>query len=247
MKYQERKEIEENIRCIQGTINELNNEIFKDQSNYQRPPSEYLEVYHELTKKLHYFQEKIQNIELLSNTTKELEADEDCVLNTPPSRDSSDTDEQNQRIPTLKLENSPKSLQAKHSHTPTSPGSPLAQIFPLSPTNIQTDPFTLPQSNSSVSLPTSVTNPNISSLQLTANNSLSQNSRSFIEINDNYQSCLNQNNTTNNSTPFLRIYIGSSTAVVEKKPVALRDVVSSKLKNRNMEIKKCIAYIKDSK
>lgn len=241
MKYQERKETEDKIRRIQAAINELNNEIFKDQSNYRRPPSEYLDVYHELTQQLHRLQETLEH---RLNTRSE-SADEESISNTPPSRDSSDTDEQNHRVPTQKLDNSPKVPQAKYS--PTSPGSPLAHIFPISPTGAQSDPFSLPQSNSSVSLPTSATNPNISSLQVAS--PLSQNSRSFIEINDSAQSGSSQqiNCAVNSSTPFLRIYIGNSTAVVEKKPVALRDVVSGKLKNRHMEIKKCIAYIKDTK
>lgn len=45
---------------------------------------------------------------------------------------------------------------------------------------------------------------------------------------------------------FLRIYIGSSTAVVEKKSLPLRDALASKLKSRNLEVDKCIAYIKES-
>lgn len=46
---------------------------------------------------------------------------------------------------------------------------------------------------------------------------------------------------------FLRVYIGTSTAVVEKKPVMLKDALFSKLKSRNLEIDKCVAFIKDSK
>lgn len=46
---------------------------------------------------------------------------------------------------------------------------------------------------------------------------------------------------------FFRVYIGTSTAVVEKKPVMLKDALSSKLKSRNMEVDKCIAFTKDSK
>lgn len=235
MKYQERKETEDKIRRIQAAINELNNEIFKDKSNYRHPPSEYLDVYHVLTQQLHHLQETLAQRE---------SADEESISNTPPSRDSSDTDEQNHRVPILKLDHSPKSFQAKQS--PTSPSSPLAHIFPISPTSAQSDPFSLPQSNSSVSLPTSATNPNISSLQVAS--PLGQNSRSFVEINDQSQAGSNQQiNASNTFAPFLRIYIGNSTVVVEKKPAALRDVVSGKLKNRHMEIKKCIAYLKDTK
>jgi hypothetical protein len=46
---------------------------------------------------------------------------------------------------------------------------------------------------------------------------------------------------------FLRIFIGTSTAVIEKKPIPLKEALSSKLKSRNLEMEKCIAYIKDSK
>lgn len=51
---------------------------------------------------------------------------------------------------------------------------------------------------------------------------------------------------TNLSSSFLRIYIGSSTAVVEKKCIPLKEALYSKLKSRSLEIDKCIAYIKDS-
>ncbi|CAF0825585.1 unnamed protein product [Brachionus calyciflorus] len=258
----ERKEIENDIKIIQGAINDLNNEIFKDQSNYRRPPSEYLDVYNELTQQLHFLQEKKENLELRQNidNSKSLEQDDDKNSLTPPSRDSPDlTDEYSKsRIPRLKLDNSSSSL--KYVQTPTTPTSPLTQIFPISPTNLQSDAFVMPQTNSLVSLlPTSSTNPNLSSVStsnfLNLNNS-NQNSRSFNEISDVSQNSLSplsshvgtpttSSLSSNSSSPFLRIFIGSSTAVVEKKPVPLRDVVSSKLKNRNLEINKCIAYIKD--
>lgn len=48
------------------------------------------------------------------------------------------------------------------------------------------------------------------------------------------------------SSPFLRIYIGTSTAVIEKKSVPLQEVLYNKLKSRNLEVDKCIAYIKES-
>jgi hypothetical protein len=34
---------------------------------------------------------------------------------------------------------------------------------------------------------------------------------------------------------------------VEKKPVPLKEAIYNKLKSRNLEIDKCIAFIKDSK
>ena len=48
------------------------------------------------------------------------------------------------------------------------------------------------------------------------------------------------------SSSFLRIYIGSSTAVVEKRPLPLRDALASKLKSRGLDVERCVAYVKDS-
>ncbi len=41
---------------MQEHIHELNSEVFKNPSNKERPPSEYLEIYRDLTEKLHNFQ-----------------------------------------------------------------------------------------------------------------------------------------------------------------------------------------------
>lgn len=51
---------------------------------------------------------------------------------------------------------------------------------------------------------------------------------------------------TTSSSSFLRIYIGTSTAVIEKKCIPLQDVLYNRLKSRNLEVEKCIAYIKES-
>jgi hypothetical protein len=52
---------------------------------------------------------------------------------------------------------------------------------------------------------------------------------------------------SNGGTYFFRIFIGSSTTVVEKKTIPLRDLLFSKLKSRDLDVDKCIAYIKESK
>ena len=46
---------------------------------------------------------------------------------------------------------------------------------------------------------------------------------------------------------FLRVHIDSYTAVVQKKPITLRDALQKKLKNQNLDIEKCVAFIKESK
>lgn len=95
---------------------------------------------------------------------------------------------------------------------------------------------------------------------------MSHNSRSFGDINDAIGINTNSNNLplvssispspsmattptfygSNSLSSFLRIFIGSSTAVVEKKAIPLKEALVSKLKSRNLEIDKCIAYIKDN-
>jgi hypothetical protein len=54
-------------------------------------------------------------------------------------------------------------------------------------------------------------------------------------------------NSISGGASYFRIFIGSSTTVVEKKPIPLRDLLLSKLKSRDLDIDKCIAYIKESK
>ncbi len=91
-----------------------------------------------------------------------------------------------------------------------------------------------------------------SSPLISPNNFNPQNSRSFGDINDastmpttpTFLMSLSPSSSVNSS--FLRIYIGSSTAVVEKKAIPLKEALVSKLKSRNLEIDKCIAYIKDT-
>ncbi len=46
---------------------------------------------------------------------------------------------------------------------------------------------------------------------------------------------------------FLRVHIGRYTAVVQKKPMSLREALQKKLKNQNMDIEKCVAFDKESK
>ena len=90
---------------------------------------------------------------------------------------------------------------------------------------------------------------------------IAHNSRSFGDINDAIISTSMVNSLSPSSsiatTPtfngsafsssFLRIFIGSSTAVIEKKPIPLKDALCSKLKSRNLETDKCIAFTKDTK
>lgn len=137
--------------------------------------------------------------------------------------------------------------------------------------NSQNLSSTLSTSTSSTSLPStnnliqsnsassSNNNNNGSNNSALAISSLAHNSRSFGDIND---AAVGQTANSSLSPPssiattptystlsssFLRIYIGSSTAVIEKKPIPLRDALSNKLKRNNLDIDKCIAYLKDSK
>lgn len=55
------------------------------------------------------------------------------------------------------------------------------------------------------------------------------------------------NSSSGGNSNFFRIFIGSSTTVVEKKTIPLRDLLFSKLKSRDLDVDKCIAYIKESK
>lgn len=51
------------IRQMQDLIEELNSEIFKNPRNCTQPPSEYLEVYNDITEKLHHLQLRKQSID----------------------------------------------------------------------------------------------------------------------------------------------------------------------------------------
>ena len=57
------------INKLQDTINQLNDAIFKDPRNRQRPPSEYLEVFNKLTEKLHSTQQELERLELHLNAS----------------------------------------------------------------------------------------------------------------------------------------------------------------------------------
>lgn len=126
------------------------------------------------------------------------------------------------------------------------------------------------QTNSQHLIHGSISNNSLNSANPNSSNSLgtahlAHNSRSFGDINEVNHSANMVNGTTPThslspsssiaTTPthpqmpssFLRIFIGTSTAVIEKKPIPLKDALSSKLKSRNLEMDKCIAYIKDSK
>lgn len=43
------------------------------------------------------------------------------------------------------------------------------------------------------------------------------------------------------------MFFKNSNFKVEKKPILLRDALYSKLKSRNLEIEKCVAYFKETK
>jgi hypothetical protein len=104
-------------------------------------------------------------------------------------------------------------------------------------------------------------NPNSSNMLGTAH--LAHNSHSFSDINDVNHNMVIGTTPTHSLSPsssiattpthapmpssFLRIFIGTSTAVIEKKPIPLKEALSSKLKSRNLEMDKCIAYVKESK
>lgn len=57
------------IRQMQDLIEKLNSEIFKNPRNCTRPPSEYLEVYNDITEKLHHLQLRKQTIDNNNTTT----------------------------------------------------------------------------------------------------------------------------------------------------------------------------------
>jgi hypothetical protein len=105
-------------------------------------------------------------------------------------------------------------------------------------------------------------NNNTNNLHNTDTLSSTHNSRSFNDINDAYSSANNLTGyfpspsssqattpTHPQATPssFLRLYIGTSTAVFEKKPMLmLREALYNKMKSRNLEFDKCVAYIKET-
>jgi len=134
------------------------------------------------------------------------------------------------------------SLQASPASTPNFQGdsdsTTLAKIF---------ENRNRSGSPSDLNVPASTASPLIS-----PKNFIPHNSRSFGDMNDagtipntpTFIMNLSPSSSTNFS--FLRIYIGSSTAVVEKKAIPLKEALASKLKSRNLEIDKCIAYIKDT-
>ena len=45
----------------------------------------------------------------------------------------------------------------------------------------------------------------------------------------------------------LRVHIDTYTAVIQKKPVLLKDALQVKLKTRNLEIESSVAFVRDSK
>jgi hypothetical protein len=122
----------------------------------------------------------------------------------------------------------------------------------------------LPSTNNLINSNTTSSNINANNNSALAISGLAHNSRSFGDINDAIIINPASGQTANSSlsppssiatTPtystlsssFLRIYIGSSTAVIEKKPIPLKEALSNKLKRNNLDIDKCIAYLKDSK
>ena len=180
------------------------------------------------------------------------------------------------------LSNGPPRLKLDHPNTlPTKPFNTYAtnSLITPSPSSPSSLPYDRPPNldlttDSSISPPMSIINPNINYQTNNIITNSGHNSRSFNDINDAILapvmiglSSANSNgknppavssfsppssiattptHQTTFASSFLRIYIGTSTAVIEKKTVPLQEVLYNKLKSRNLEVDKCIAYIKDN-